>query len=153
MKVSARASLQQVVPSGAWLTLPGSVGVTSEALASEITAAVSDKIARGTYSAGEVVGIAGHRLRSLDPRARLSEARLEQVRTLCRLWEVDLRATAITSHRPLIGPCIVAAKKLLVPFIRLVLGNTLRQQREFNAATLALLIDLARERESFNASK
>ena len=68
---------------------------------------------------------------------------LDKLRRLCQLWDIDLRCQGISSHRPLIGPLIVAIKKLLYPVLKVFLKDTLQQQRDFNAAAVSLLADLA----------
>jgi len=71
--------------------------------------------------------------------------RVELLRRLCQLYSADVRPPAPTSHRKLIGPFIVLAKKIIHPVVNAVFGPALRNQREFNAAVVALLTDLSNE--------
>ncbi len=66
---------------------------------------------------------------------------LDKLRTACQLWDVDLRNQQITSHRKIIGPIIVSLKKLIAPIIKFFLKDFIRQQKDFNAAILALMIE------------
>ena len=78
-----------------------------------------------------------------DRKADPDDPSLDKLRRLCQLWDVDLRCSGITSHRPVLGPFIVAMKKLFYPFLRVFLKDALQQQRDFNAAAVSLLADLA----------
>jgi hypothetical protein len=71
--------------------------------------------------------------------------RVELLRRLCQLYSADVRPPAPTSHRRFIGPFIVFGKRLLQPIVNAVFGPALRNQREFNAAVVALLTDLSNE--------
>lgn len=71
--------------------------------------------------------------------------RVELLRRLCQLYSADVRPPAPTSHRKFIGPFIVFGKKLIQPIVNAVFGPALRNQREFNAAVVALLTDLSNE--------
>lgn len=94
---------------------------------------------------GDLEYISNLRLSLLDRELSVSDDTLERLRALCALWEVDLKPGAITSHRKLIGPIIVAAKKLAFPILRAFLKDSFRRQRDFNAAVVVLLSDLARK--------
>ena len=83
-----------------------------------------------------------------DGSLKLSKKRLEKLRRLCQLWEVNLKPAEITSHRKVIGPLIVAVKKLVYPILKVLLKETIKQQRDFNAAAVALIADLANESEN-----
>ena len=76
----------------------------------------------------------------LDPNS-INESFLDKTRTACQLWDVDLRSQHITSHRKFVGPVIVYAKKLIAPVIKFFLKDFIRQQKDFNAAILALVIE------------
>ena len=71
----------------------------------------------------------------------------EEIRVACQLWNVDLPVSNFKSHRPIIGPVIVAFKKAFAPMIRFMLKDFIREQRDFNAATVALIA------KSLNAKK
>ncbi len=73
--------------------------------------------------------------------SEISEQFLDKLRTACQLWDVDLRNQQITSHRKLIGPVIVSMKKVIAPVIKFFLKDFIRQQKDFNAAILALMIE------------
>ena len=68
---------------------------------------------------------------------------IDKFRVACGRWKVDLKPPqAISSHRPIIGPVIVFAKKMIYPILRNLLRDYTREQKEFNAATLAILAEL-----------
>jgi hypothetical protein len=75
-------------------------------------------------------------VRSIDP------AHIERLKNLCQLWDVQVRETSITSHRKVIGPVIVFVKRMVIRLVRLVLKDSMRQQRDFNAGVIALLSDI-----------
>jgi hypothetical protein len=106
---------------------------------------VAEHIRDGHYSADEVGYIAAIDEMPVKGTVDISSERLEKLRRLCQVWEVDLRYNNITSHRFLIGPIIVAIKKIFYPVIRAIFKDYIRQQKEFNAATIALLADLSNE--------
>lgn len=74
-----------------------------------------------------------------------SPDRLDRLRRLCQIYGVRIRPEAITSHRKVIGPIIVAVKKVLFRIVEGLLGKTIKHQRDFNAEVVALLTDLCNE--------
>jgi hypothetical protein len=66
---------------------------------------------------------------------------------LCQIYSVDIKEREISSHRRFVGPCIVAVKKVLFKIVKVLLGPTFKHQRDFNAVTVSLLIDLCNESE------
>ena len=83
----------------------------------------------------------------------VSDKRLEQLQKLCQLWDVRLRPQQVTSHRKLLGPLIVAAKRLAYPVLGAFLKESFHQQRSFNAAAIALLAELSEEVERLAAAR
>ena len=81
----------------------------------------------------------------LKKKCSISPAKLEKLRELCALWDVDLKPAKITSHRKFIGPLIVGVKKALFPIVRVFLKDFLRQQRSFNGAVVAALSDVSND--------
>ena len=75
----------------------------------------------------------------------VSDKRLEQLQKLCQLWDVRLRPQQVTSHRKLLGPIIVATKRLIYPVLGALLKESFHQQRSFNAAAIAVLAELSEE--------
>ncbi len=117
-------------------------GVDVARLMEEIKERVRQRKASGFYSEEEVRRITQMELEltEIQPEIRTGfrgevEERLAAAN---EAWDV-LRAPAITSHRRLLGPLIVAAKRLLFrlaqPYTRLALAR----QVEFNTALLHLL--------------
>lgn len=78
---------------------------------------------------------------------------LEHLRKLSQLWDIDLKMYAIKSHRKILGPFIVIAKKLLFPVLRVFLKEFMQQQRAFNAEVISYLASKAiSKRETHNAN-
>ena len=125
-----------------WLQVPGA---DSEMLAEHLSVRASERTKRHEYLLEEVEYVATRPLSPASATLRIAPERLERIRTLCKLWDVDIRTLNITSHRKIIGPIIVALKKLLYRFLKALLKDTLRQQRSFNAEAVSLLVDLSNE--------
>lgn len=125
-----------------WLTINGESNTELEA---KLAALVANKIATKEYEQRDLEYIDMLKRPLIDGSLITSTQRLEKLRTLCQLWDVDIKAVKITSHRPVIGPIIVAFKKALQPIIKILLKDFIRQQKDFNAATISLLADLSNE--------
>ena len=112
-------------------------------LAAYVKERVEEHLKENHYSRDEVKFISKINEMPVKGSINVSAERLEKLRRLCQLWEVDLRYQNITSHRKIVGPLIVAMKRLLYPVIRAIFKDYIRQQKEFNAAAIALLADLS----------
>jgi len=133
-----------------WLTLPAALkenGAAEQSLQQALESRVQDKLSRGEYSLEELDHVARVDLNPIKGELYISDKRLEKLRRLCQVWDVDLRIDKITSHRKFLGPLIVAFKRLLLPVVRVLLKNFIAQQREFNAAVVSLLADLSNRKE------
>lgn len=124
----------------AWLTVPNG---DSDKLSAAIDAAVQRRIASGEFSAQDVKNISERELALIPKDLAVPPHLLEKLRRLCQLWEVDIRDANITSHRKVIGPFIVAAKKMIYPLIRFALKDLIREQRDFNAEVISTIAELA----------
>lgn len=127
-----------------WLTV---CGVSSPELAEQLSQRVAGKIAAGEFTADFVKVVGKMEPGVLKSSLQASESELEALRRLCQIWDVDLKQPRITSHRPIIGPLIVGLKRILFPILRMFMRDTLRQQRDFNAQTIALLMQLCQGRQ------
>lgn len=152
-----------------WLLMPGDKMMADDArdqdvwiwhgkspqadLVNHVHQKVADHIEKGHYTADEVKFIAAMDEMPVKGAIAVSDERLEKLRRLCQVWEVDLRYRNITSHRRIIGPIIVAFKKLLYPVIRAIFKDYIRQQKEFNAAAIAMLADLSNEENRHSGSR
>lgn len=117
-------------------------------LGTEVRQRVASKISQGRFRSEDVDYIARIDRRLVEGTLNIDAVRLEKLRRLCQLWEVELKIGEITSHRKLVGPLIVACKKLLLPMLRMLFKDTLRQQRDFNAAAISLLTELCQEKRT-----
>ena len=128
-----------------WITL---CGARDQALGQELEDRVAQKIAAKEFTIDNVEYVSKIDLKPIKGKLELSEIELEKLRAMCSLWALELRPISITSHRKFIGPLIVGAKKLIFPIIRIFMRETLQQQSRFNAATIALVAELANSRSS-----
>ncbi len=118
-------------------------GKLSPELEAEVKKRVSDRIATGKYRREDVDYVKNLDLFPLKDASNLDSEMLERLRRVSEVWEVKLGYDEITSHRPLVGPIIVAIKKIIFPLVSLVLKKPLEQQRRFNAEVVSLLAKLA----------
>ena len=114
-------------------------GATQFQLEKTLSDQVVNRIAAGNYAARDVNYIAQFPISLTSGALTVTDLQLEKLRRLCQLADVQLTPARITSHRPYIGPIIVAAKKLLFSILAVLLKDTLRKQRDFNAAVIAFL--------------
>lgn len=113
------------------------------------------QIVRGAYRSVDVTEVAEFALppfKAAPSRARVdqvggevSDSHLDKLRRLCQLWDLELKPAAISSHRPVIGPLIVALKRALARVVGVIMREPLAHQRDFNAVTISLLAELARD--------
>lgn len=127
-----------------WLTV---CGEDDPARAQALEERVRNRVAAGNFKTEDLRYIEKLSLPVVSGSLAVSEKTLERLRRLCQLWEVDIKATKIESHRKFVGPCIVAGKRILFTLLRTLLKEQLRQQRDFNAATVVMLAQLAQDIE------
>ena len=123
-------------------------GVADTELTADLHSRVSSLVAQGEFTWDEACYVAAVSMKAGGKDLTVSDLQLEKIRRACQLWDVDIHIKEISSHRPLIGPIIVGFKKLLYPVLKAFLKDFIRQQRSFNAATLALIIDRYSEGEA-----
>lgn len=121
-------------------------GMADPERAADLSQRVRQKIDSATYKRDDVVYIEKLRLPVVKGDLHTSPERLEKLRRLCQLWDVEIKIGAISSHRPLIGPIIVAVKRIAFPILKILLKDFIKQQRDFNAAVISLAADLAQEK-------
>ncbi|RMG40372.1 MAG: hypothetical protein D6719_11060 [Candidatus Dadabacteria bacterium] len=119
------------------------LGLHDSALADGVRSDVLSKIEAGEFTADEVEYVRKVSLRPLKGRLEVRGRDLELLRRISKLSEVDLRPAVITSHRKILGPFIVAAKRLFYPILKVFLKDFIRQQKDFNAAVTTMLVRLA----------
>lgn len=115
-------------------------GQNDAELCHEITVRVTKKLERGEYTQNDLLYIQKLKF-AFSNLNQVSDKKLEKIRDLCKHWDIDIRHIGISSHRRFIGPIIVAIKKLLFPLLKTLLRDTLRQQRNFNAAVISYLVE------------
>jgi hypothetical protein len=116
-------------------------GDVGRAAADKVRERVADRISRGILDEEEIARVSSLRLHTFGGDDRASEI----FRRCCVTWEVD-REAPITSHRPLVGPLLVAAKTLFRRALRFHTEAQLSRQRDFNWNLLLVLREIL-ERE------
>jgi hypothetical protein len=125
-----------------WLSV---AGAEAPQLAESLAVAVRGWVDSGSMPVGEPARVASVATGIAKGAFSTSRERLELLRELCHIYSAGIQSEKITSHRPVIGPVIVAAKKMLFRVIASLLGPTFRFQRDFNARVIRLLGDLCNE--------
>ena len=127
-----------------WIKLPSSVSATSaEALSSLASKRLAQRIEGGKFTADNVYYVSKVDVSACKGELDISDKQLEKLRHCCMLWDIDLRPAKIESHRKFIGPFIVGFKKILFPIMRVFLKDLIRQQKDFNAAAISAMTELA----------
>ena len=124
-----------------WLIVGGSA---DPLLQQRCEQAVAEKIAAGKYKQGDIDYLRRIDLSPVKGALQISDSQLEKLRRLCQLAEVELVPARISSHRPIVGSLIVAAKKVLFSVLKVLMKDTLRKQRDFNAAVISFLAESAK---------
>jgi len=132
-------------PKSGWIRLPDSLNINHLDLENELQAIRDKRIESGDYSIENIRYVSKLSLSACSGELSISDQKLEKLRRLCQLWDVKLRPREISSHRKLVGPVIVAVKRAIYPVLKFFLKDMLHQQREFNAATIRLLAEIARD--------
>jgi hypothetical protein len=128
--------------SSVWFSVCGEVDVD---LGARAAARVAELQAQGQCTAAEQEHVRGLGLGPSQDGFTTSPYRLELLRRLCQIYSVDVKEREISSHRRIVGPIIVGVKKILFKVVKALLGPTFKHQRDFNAVTVSLLIDLCNE--------
>jgi hypothetical protein len=127
-----------------WLSVSGTASAALEQRISERLAAVAGSDSQRARDLARVRALAvwGERAGGVT-----SAHRLDLLRRLCQLYAVEIEARPLSSHRRLIGPVIVAAKRVLFSVLTPLLGPSFKHQAEFNAVTVMLLHELCQGSE------
>lgn len=133
-----------------WITI---CGESAEGLERSLDERVRAKISSGEFKDENVSYIRDVNLQAIEGSASLSDDTLERLRRMCQVWDADLRPFTITSHRKVIGPVIVGAKKLLFPLFKGFFKDFISQQKSFNAEVLSYLTWLSHRMDSGKGSK
>lgn len=84
------------------------------------------------YSQQEIRDVSGLRVNLFPPEMELSKEVSERMRMLCKLSELRLEESVYyRSHRKIIGPLVVALKRLTFPFVKFHISSTIDTAREF----------------------
>jgi hypothetical protein len=121
-----------------WLSAPEDL---SQDLCKGASYRVTKRIAQGLFTHGDISNIYARKLEFIERSLDLTPTELTHARRLCQLCDVRLKDPSVTSHRRIIGPIIVSVKRLLFPLLRALLQDTLKQQRDFNAALVEAYVD------------
>lgn len=112
---------------------------------------VAKFLAEGEFTDNDIRFVRAFALPAASGELKVSDALLEKLRRVAQVWDVELKQKEFTSHRAhLIGKLIVTVKKFLFPIIKFFLNDTLRQQRDYNAAVLRCLVEIASDNKNSN---
>ena len=125
-----------------WLVVTGR---EEGALADSLSNDVANKIREGKFAQKDVEYLSRLDRSVVTGTLSVRNDRLEILRKLCQLWEIEVTPPKITSHRKVVGPIIVFGKRLLFPILKMLLKDTIRKQRDFNATTITLLTELCQQ--------
>lgn len=128
-----------------WLSLPPDLGSSAE-LMERCENRLAARMEQGEFNRENIEYVKELKLNVCSGELNVSDELLERLRQTCRVWNVDMKSKEISSHRPIIGPLFVAAKKALFPIVHFFLKDTLRQQRDFNASVIRALAQLSQEK-------
>lgn len=120
-------------------------GNSAPEIAKSIREAVRNDVTSGAMPADEEARIAAFSTSLSHGSFVASPERIELIRSLCQLYGRGVQAQKIQSHRKMIGPAIVAVKKVIHRLLLALLGASFSFQREFNAHVIRLLSDLCNE--------
>lgn len=120
-------------------------GIDDVALADSLTAGVKQWADSSRMPLNEPERVSQFDTNIVRGSLVLSPHRLELLRTLCHVYSAGVRSEKISSHRPILGPAIIFAKKILFRIVSPLLGPSFKHQREFNAGVIKLLGDLCNE--------
>jgi hypothetical protein len=112
-------------------------GEIGGAVAETVRARLAERLARGILDPDEIARVSTMPLRTFAGDDRASEV----FRRCCVTWEVD-RVPALTSHRPLVGPLLVAVKRVARRLLRFQTEAQFSRQRDFNWNLLLVLREL-----------
>ena len=121
-----------------WLQV---LGANDPDLQKRLSDAVNQKVSAKEYTRDDVAYVSKVELPACKGTLNVDKVQLEKLRRLCQLWDVELRPAKISSHRKVIGPIIVAFKRLMFPILRVFMKDVLRQQKDFNGAVIAMLAE------------
>jgi hypothetical protein len=121
------------------------IGSSGEPDAKLLEGRVSDALQlrlkqRSDLNEEEIRNVSELKARLLPEGYELDLPTTERLRLLCRLSQAELRpAASITSHRKLVGPLIVRAKRLLWPLLRAPFKDSFAALDEFNSQVVEFL--------------
>lgn len=128
------------------LHMPASLEGIAPDLEKEVAKGVQSLVEQGEFSPENIHFVKNFILPASSGSLLTSDELLERLRRAAQIWDVSLKPKEITSHRKFLGPIIVSLKRLIYPVLSFFLADTLRQQRDFNAAVLRCLVELSHER-------
>lgn len=118
--------------------------LNASTLESEILGALAQRLRENVhFNQSEIAEIAEYPFRLFPKGFALTANETTKMRAMATLSQCQLKpAAGITSHRRVIGPCIVFIKKLSWPFIKLHLKDTLAGIQGFQSWTVKTVAEL-----------
>jgi hypothetical protein len=128
-----------------WISVCGAAAPDLERAAA---GSLGARLASGTLQQAQIDYLRILPLRAVERTLKIDEDTVGRLRTLCQRWEVDLVPNHVTSHRKIIGPVIVFAKKAAIRLFLSLFGDTFKRQRDFNASVIEFLIESSNQAAS-----
>lgn len=125
-------------------------GEDNKSLADLIATRAESRMAEKGYTEKDIEYIRKYKQELIETDLLVEDKDLERLRSLCKLWDVELKSAEITSHRPIIGQFIVAMKKLVFPVLKVFLKDSFKQQRDFNAQAISMMAEILNRQTKIN---
>lgn len=122
---------------------PGTVDVG--AIMVEIRQAIERRRRQGFRTPDEIEVLLEERLRSYGERAEIAPRLLKQILHPSNDWNISVDYLIRTQRRGLAGKALVAAKRLVRPFVRLYTDHVLNRQAQLNLYFMCFAQDAARQ--------
>lgn len=124
---------------------PSEAPVDVVAIMKEIRESIQRKRAQGHYTDEEVESLASLRLRAFAEEAKIDDKLLERLLGPSHDWNISADYLIRTTRTGLSARALIAAKKLVRPFVRLYTDHVLNRQAQLNLYFAHLLHNGIRE--------
>ena len=120
-------------------------GIDVGALMVEIRQAIERRRRQGFRTPDEIEVLLQERLRSYGERAEIDPRLLKQILHPSNDWNIAVDYLIRTQRGGLAGRALVAAKRLVRPFVRLYTDHILKRQSQLNLYLMCFAQDAARQ--------
>lgn len=116
------------------------LGKENKDLNKYVNETIETRLEKNIYNVDEISSIKKLGIDLLKNNINISDTDLENLRSLCKLYDNKLQVQGISSHRKFIGPFIVIAKKSIVRILQFAFRGYINQQKRFNAIMIKNII-------------